>query len=325
MIRAENVLKELRQLWADLGKSETTGGGVLRACAMTLIVADEYHADETRQNAGEILGELMHEHPSRAIVIRQQPGAELEARVFAQCWMPFGKRQQICCEQIEITVAPERMREVPNSVLALMAPDLPVVLWCRGPQWFDAVGYNELLALADKAIFDSTLLAEPARGLARLRVLRSTGSRVADLAWTRLTIWREMIAQAWSDGLLRDVTSGEYHMRVMHPGSLRTAGACYLTAWLEKSLTSRPVEIAFSDDESIAGICSVRFESAHEHVDIAVNHRTIELWSKGNSVRLPEPPGTEYDLMREELGILDRDQRFEAALSRAADLAAHSH
>ncbi len=325
MIRAETVLKELRQLWADLGKSETTGGGVLRACAMTLLVGDEYPSDATRQNAGEVIGELMHEHPSRAIVIRQQPGAELSARVFAECWMPFGRRQQICCEQIEITAAAERMDEVPNSVLALMAPDLPVVLWCRGAQWFDAVGYDKLLALADKVIFDSALLEDPARGLARLRVLRSTGRRVADLSWTRLTVWRESIAQAWADGSLREVTAEEYHVRVTHPGSGRTAGACYLTAWLEKSLSSRPVEIAFAEGDSVAGVGSVRFESASAHVDITVSNGSLDLWSKAHSARLPEPPHTEYDLMREELSILDRDARFESALPRAADLAAHSH
>ena len=56
----------------------------------------------------------MHEHPSRAIVVRVRQCAErvLEARVFAQCWMPFGGRQQICCEQVEITASPESLADV---------------------------------------------------------------------------------------------------------------------------------------------------------------------------------------------------------------------
>ena len=36
---------------------------------------------------------------------QRRPSAALAARVFAQCWMPFGHRQQICCEQIEITAS----------------------------------------------------------------------------------------------------------------------------------------------------------------------------------------------------------------------------
>ena len=69
---------------------------------MTLIVVVEEERDA--QAIGETLASLMHEHPSRAIVLRVRSGEEpsLSARVFAQCWMPFGSRQQICCEQVEI-------------------------------------------------------------------------------------------------------------------------------------------------------------------------------------------------------------------------------
>ena len=38
-IRPERLLKELRNLWVDLGKEEPAG--VLSACAMTLIVVVE--------------------------------------------------------------------------------------------------------------------------------------------------------------------------------------------------------------------------------------------------------------------------------------------
>ena len=43
--------------------------------------------------------------PSRGIVLAVTDRARerLQARVLAQCWKPFGKAQQICCEQIEIT------------------------------------------------------------------------------------------------------------------------------------------------------------------------------------------------------------------------------
>src|SRR5436190_23704683 len=109
-IKPEKILKELAKLWVDLAKEETdkNSAGVLRACAMTLIVAVEEREDA--QAVGETIAELMHEHPSRAIVldvrkdgvgtdgVPQDGGGQLDARVFAQCWMPFGRRQQICCE-----------------------------------------------------------------------------------------------------------------------------------------------------------------------------------------------------------------------------------
>ena len=99
----EKILKELGQVWTRLAKDEAGQGKptVLRACAMTLIVATD-DEDEQGFSAAQTLTELMHEHPSRGIVLnvttKGEPG--LEARVLAQCWKPFGKAQQICCEQI---------------------------------------------------------------------------------------------------------------------------------------------------------------------------------------------------------------------------------
>ncbi len=127
-IRPERLLKDLRNLWVDLGKDEPSG--VLRACAMTMIVVVEEERDA--QAIGETLASLMHEHPSRAIVLRVRSEEEpsLSARVFAQCWMPFGSRQQICCEQVEIISSLASFADVPAVLRSLAVPDLPVVLYC---------------------------------------------------------------------------------------------------------------------------------------------------------------------------------------------------
>ena len=80
-----------------------------------------------------MIASLMHEHPSRAIVLRIRPGSELDARVFAQCWMPFGKRQQICCEQVEITSPEAALGDAASLITGIVVPDLPVVLYLRTP------------------------------------------------------------------------------------------------------------------------------------------------------------------------------------------------
>ena len=162
-VQPERILKELAGLWAGMSKGESQGtnSGVLRACAMTLVVAAE--SDEDAANVSGTLAELMHAHPSRAVVLR--PSAEagaMEARVFAQCWMPFGKRQQICCEQIEITASKDRLDEVPGAILGIMVPDLPVVLWARGREWLSAPEFQLVLPLVQKLIIDSAKLGEPA-------------------------------------------------------------------------------------------------------------------------------------------------------------------
>src|ERR1035441_6268498 len=104
-IAPERILHDMADLRVSLGKQGEGDAGVLRACSMTLAIAAEESDDA--QAIGETLAALMPEHPSRAIVIRfrAEDQRSLTARVFAQCWMPFGHRQQICCEQIEITAS----------------------------------------------------------------------------------------------------------------------------------------------------------------------------------------------------------------------------
>ena len=53
-IQPERLLKDLRNLWVDLGKNEPSG--VIRACAMTLIVVVEEERDA--QAIGETLAAL---------------------------------------------------------------------------------------------------------------------------------------------------------------------------------------------------------------------------------------------------------------------------
>src|SRR5438270_8467650 len=93
----EQILKGLGKLWNSLGQEEKQQGKptVLRACAMTLIVATD--ENDCGFSASQTISELMHEHPSRGIVLAVSPKAErpIEARVLAQCWKPFGKAEQI--------------------------------------------------------------------------------------------------------------------------------------------------------------------------------------------------------------------------------------
>ena len=131
-VQPERILKDLQQLWAQMAVDQAESGGVLRACAMTLVVAAENAADAERVR--QTVGVLMHNHPSRAVILRSggQNGADLDARIFAECWKPFGKTQQICSEGIEITAGQSGFSEVAKFLVPLRVPDLPVVLWCRG-------------------------------------------------------------------------------------------------------------------------------------------------------------------------------------------------
>jgi hypothetical protein len=87
-LEPEKILKDLRNLWSDLGRDAETSGGVLRACGMTLVVAADFAAD--CEELRHTLGVLMHDHPARAIVLRVRETPGLDARVFSNAGCPSG-------------------------------------------------------------------------------------------------------------------------------------------------------------------------------------------------------------------------------------------
>src|SRR5271170_1554057 len=248
-IQPEKVLKDLRELWAQLGREQEDAGGVLRACAMTLVVIVE--SDAEAQQVRQTLGVLMHDHPSRAIVLRASEGADLDARVFAECWMPFGRNQQICSEGIEMTADAANLGEVAQLLIPLLVPDLPVVLWCHGGRFFSSRYFDPLFPITQKIIVDSSSAANSKGAIAVLKEFRSRGSRVADLAWTKLTGWREALAHSCEESL-RTSTSA----RIEYAGPL-SSSVLYFSRWIERASPSTAVTLAAVSGE--AGLRAVTF------------------------------------------------------------------
>jgi glucose-6-phosphate dehydrogenase assembly protein OpcA len=293
MVAPEHVLRELTDLWATVGTE--SGAGVLRACTMTLVVLTDASNDAAA--LGETIAALMPEHPARTIVARLSGAGEraLAERVYAQCWMPFGQRQQICCEQIEITAAEGSLADLPPVLLALRAPDLPVALWYRSARLFDAPAPP-----SGKRILDSAAAAEPLAMLQRLAQASPAASPVADLAWSRLTHWREILAQEFDNPASAALLPRVAEVRVFHTGQTVPPESCYLAGWVLDAL-GRQVE--------------VRFEAAAEGA--------IEFRGPGfPPLRIAGcATAQEASLLREELGILGRDPVYDRALVLAARIA----
>ncbi|MCC6363566.1 MAG: glucose-6-phosphate dehydrogenase assembly protein OpcA [Bryobacterales bacterium] len=339
-VTPEAILKELGELWVGLGAGDEAG--VLRACAMTLIIA----ADEEEEAGvlGEMIAEIMHDHPSRAIVLRVRDGADpdIESRVLAQCWMPFGRRQQICCEQIEIMASETGLQDVPRIVLGVMAPDLPVVLVCRSPNLFSLPAFQPLLSVAGKVIVDSRCASEPQKMLGRIASLRQLGHAIHDLAWTALTPWREVIACAFDDR----ATLSRLHE--IHQVSITTGKrgpgpeAWYLGAWLLRGLGLQTgIEFAVAEEartgpagppvgeetsESTgwrgSAIRAVDLRGAGLNLSFSRDSRTVIRFARsGVANNLPFTVSSDWELMREELALLGKDHIFEEVLPRAIALA----
>ena len=300
-IDPEKIRKELSDLWVDLAKEKEGDAGVLRACSMTLIAAVD-ESDDPAQ-IGETIASLMREHPSRAIVVRVRDSSEfyLSAQVLAQCWMPFGDRRQICCEQVEITSSIPSLGDLPAVLLPLMVADLPVVLWARS-----RAGMKALAGITGKIILDSASTDDLAAVIELAK-----NYRVGDLAWVRLTRWRELIAQIFENKCYLSELSGLTRARITYTGDRPKTSAFYLAAWLERAETiwEKGEEDALAL-ETAAGEVHTRIRrTGGEGVEVMIHEQVT------NTVFAAS---TDYTLLREELSIAGPDPVFESVLPRAA-------
>jgi len=321
----ESILKGLGKLWTSLGQEEKQQGKptVLRACAMTLIVATD--EPDSGFAASQTISELMHSHPARGIVLAVSSEAEkgLEARVLAQCWKPFGKAQQICCEQIEITARPQSWPNVGPTLVGLTVADLPVIFWCRHKGALrqaatkeEHAGLEAITSLATKIVVDthdmpaSEAVTLIERWQARERV-------VADLEWTRLTPWREPLAHLFD---VCEYKLADFHsIDIEYTDERPTMAALYLAGWLS---LYRPKVSFRRVGGYLPGVHRVTFHSDSKTIDFArTGPDSAVLHSASGrecTYNFGEPAVTA--LMTEELALMGVDPAFNAAFARVHEL-----
>jgi glucose-6-phosphate dehydrogenase assembly protein OpcA len=199
------IERELNDLWKQL--AENADGekqqAVTRTCVLNLIVVTG--GGRAAEHATEIVARLTGRHPNRAFVISAAPNARkdvLDAWVQTHCQIPSPGRPQVCGEQITIEARGAAVDRVAGTLLPLLVPDVPVMLWWpRG----EPAGDPRFLKFADsvdRVIVDSATFAAPEAGLARMAALldhdggpSGAGTTISDLSWSRLTPWRELAAQ----------------------------------------------------------------------------------------------------------------------------------
>jgi glucose-6-phosphate dehydrogenase assembly protein OpcA len=324
----ERIMKELARVWTSLAEEERHQGGptVLRACAMTLIVATD-DEDEDSLAVSQGLTELMHTHPSRAIVLRSSARADegLSARVFAQCWKPFGKAQQICCEQIEITARPDQWLDVGPTVLGIIVPDLPVVVWCRQkPALLSSAadraqaGLESVLSLATKTIVDTRGVPVP-EALARMREWKQRGRIVGDLEWTRLTPWRQTIAHVFDDPDTLSDLQNIRTLEIAYTDEETPSSALYAAAWLENGIAARA---SLRREEGFGpGLHRISLKSGDMSIELErISPACMRLNVGDKEQQISLAGSSLYELMHEELTVLGPDVVFDAAFGKVGEI-----
>lgn len=236
VVHPETLLKQLDALWTEFGKgSDDTSNGVVRACSLTWITVVEGD-DAAVYEVDTMLADVMRVHPSRAIVVLLREGDErrLKGSVSAQCWRPFGSKQQVCIERVLLDTTRAGACDLPAVIRALIVADLPVVVFCRNAHLLGLQGIEETSAMADRVVVDIAWKGTECHALwPRMPKL---GKYVSDLAWDRIRGFRRAIAEHFASPVARELLPELTELRVYTRAGCPAPEAAYLLTWILGSL-----------------------------------------------------------------------------------------
>jgi glucose-6-phosphate dehydrogenase assembly protein OpcA len=271
-------------------------GGPAAGHVMTLIVAAEGMGHGP---AVQATCRTAAEHPSRILVVRRHPG-ETHTRLDADV---FGTGERGPGELVILDLSGELAAHAESVVVPLLIPDTPVVTFWPGAGPEDPCA-DPLGRLSQRRITDLSAAPDP---LDRLRTRAGHYSEGdTDLAWTRLTLWRSVLATALDDQPARP-TAGEVAAEAGNPSAELLA--LWLSARLripvQRTESSGPglteVRLAFDGGEVALrradGRLAMLSSPAHEERPIALKRRDLD------------------ELMGEELRRLDADDIYAECLA----------
>ncbi|WP_200301165.1 glucose-6-phosphate dehydrogenase assembly protein OpcA [Streptomyces adelaidensis] len=264
-----------------------------------VIVTDEENAYDSIKAAEE----ASHEHPSRTLVVikrhartpKDRTKSHLDAEVRVGADAGTG-------ETVVLRTYGEVSDHADSVVLPLLLPDAPVVVWwpVDSPE---VPAKDPLGALAQRRITDMYAVETPLAALEQRRASYTPGD--TDLAWTRLTPWRSMLAAAL-DQAKETITSAAVESEADNPS------AELLARWLEARL-GVSVERVLTAGPVVTGV-----RLGTEKGEIVIDRPEGPL----ATLTLPGQPSRTLalkvratsELIAEELRRLDADEMYAIAL-----------
>jgi glucose-6-phosphate dehydrogenase assembly protein OpcA len=289
------------QIAAEFVRARIKAGSPAMGMVMTLIIAMD---EDDATDAMEAARMASREHPARVL------GVILgDARGHGVVNAQVGIGQSWTGETALIRLSGEVVRHPESVVLPLLLPDSPVAIWWPKDAPQDPAA-DPLGALAQRRITDA---AATTRGKTRaIHTICATYTKGnTDLAWTRLTPWRALLAAALDQQPLKVRRASVTAERISPSAEL-------LRAWLNDRLRV-PVERASSTGP---GITEVVLETKEGPIRISRPDGRLAVFSSPDrpdrpvALRRRELP----DLLAEELRRLDEDDVYHATTKRLMKL-----
>ena len=274
------------------------GGAVALGRVLTLVIVTDDSAQV--EESIEAANEASREHPCRVLVVARglkRAGTRLDAQI--RVGGDAG-----ASEVLVLRLYGPLADHGDSVVIPLLLPDCPVVAWWPGMA--PAVPAQDPIGkLAQRRITDAAAVRQPIKTLEIRRTSYADGD--TDLAWTRITPWRALLAAALDLPPYEDVEV------VTVTGAADNPSADLLAGWL-RSRMQVPVRRRISNPGG--GISSAVLERPCGPVEL------IRPYGKVGTLRQPGQPDRRVPLKRrpvreclaEELRRLDPDEIYQAAL-----------
>lgn len=279
------------------------GGAVALGRVLTLVISTTSGAEEAAIRAAN---DASREHPMRVVaVVRDDPQGEPRLDAEIRVGGDAG-----ASEVVVLRAAGPAGADEEGLVTGLLLPDAPVVAWWPGADAPAVVADSPLGRIAQRRITDAAAHPDPQRAVDRLADSYRPGD--TDLAWTRLTLWRAVLAATLDQAPWEPVDSVEVS------GATDSASTELLAAWLGLALQV-PVSVVLSDRSTgSSGIHGVRLRRPSGDVELERAVPDVAtLTQPGQPVHdVSLPRRSLRDCLAEELRRLDPDGLYGEVLTR---------
>lgn len=283
-----------------LVKARRATGTPAVGMVLTLVIVTD---EGNHYDAVKAASEASKEHPSRILVVIKRPGrsprARAEARLDAEVRVGGESGSG---ETVLLRLHGELSGHAESVVLPLLLPDAPVVVWWPEDSP-DSPSDDGLGRLSQRRVTDAAAHEDPVAAIGLRAETYTPGD--TDLAWTRITPWRSVLAAAL-DQRHAKITAAVVEGEAYNPSSE------LLALWLAERLRV-PVERLVSDGP---GITAVRLRTADGDICLdRADGALAELAMPGQPDRHVALKRRETsELIAEELRRLDPDEMYAAAI-----------
>ena len=276
-----------------------TGSMALSRVLTLIIVVD----DEEAEGALEVANTATRQHPSRILVVvtgTKRGAARLDGQI--RVGGDAGASELVVLRLYGPLASHGR-----SVVTPLLLADSPIVAWwpSGGPR---KPAEDPIGVMAQRRVTDAARSTSTHRTVLR-RLAEGYVDGDTDLAWSRVTLWRGLLAAALEQPPFEPVTSATVVAAQDSPSGELLAG------WLAVRLRC---PIALARSRSRSGIISVRLERASGTVDLVRPHdgNTATLAQPGQPVRtIALAHRSDAECLADELRRLDPDEVYEEALT----------